>query len=227
MKNKIKNVKEFYNQFNFRDMVLGSNAGNPPVLLGEFFTEDINYIKEKLPQGKYVLEVGCGFGRLLKELSAVSSKVVGIDFSSFQLEQAEKELADIPSIELLLMDAAQMKFPDNMFDIVLCLNCSLGNMPGIVDKVLSEMVRVVKPGGLITIRVFENTEAVKEAQIQNYQRLGFTNIEDDGIAITTSEGFYSKRFTKNELLELCNKAGIKGGVNKDCSAGLLFTGLKS
>lgn len=221
----MKTVEEFYSNFNFQDMVLGDEAGEPPALLKEFFQKDIEYIQKMKKQEK-VLEVGCGFGRLLRELSKKSEKVVGIDFSDLQLDQAKINLADCKKVSLVKMKAENLGFQNDFFNTTICMNSSLGNMPGIEEKVLEEMVRVTKPKGTIVIRVFADSEEVKKAQFQNYQRLGMTNIKDDGRAVRTDEGFYSRRFKKEELINMFKTLGLEYKITKDCDAGYLVVAEK-
>ena len=216
-------VKEFYNSFNFQEMVLGNKAGKPPPLLQEFFQRDLDYIAEHFTAEKDVLEVGCGFGRLLPKLAERSKKVTGIDFSDLQIAQAQETARNLKNVSLLKMCAESLEFPPASFDISLCMNCSLGNMPDIEEKVVEEMIRVTKPGGEIVIRVFADTKEVREAQCQNYRRLGLTNIRDKGAAIVTGEGFYSRRFTESEMRALFQKTEITPAITHDCEAGYLIT----
>lgn len=217
----VQNIKDFYDKFSFADMVLGDSAGAPPKLLADFFQGDVTYIAKELPKGKEVLEVGCGFGRLLTGLSKVSKKVTGIDFSDLQLSEARKRVGHLFNVELHNMHAESLRFPDRAFDVAICLNSTLGNMPGIEAKVVSEMARVVRPGGLIAVRVFANTPEVKKAQFANYRRLNLTNIRDDGQVVTTDEGFYSRRFIREELLGLFLQAGLTPIITQDTEGGLL------
>ncbi len=214
-------VKDFYNSFNFREMVHGNLKGKPPILLQQFFELDLKYIHTNLEANKEVLEVGCGFGRLLPELSKLSRNVTGIDFSDLQLSQAQEIVANLKNVQLLKMRAESMAFRSESFALSLCMNCTLGNMPNIEKTVVEEMVRVTKSGGKVIIRIFADTEAVRLAQYENYNRLGLTNIRDNGSAITTDEGFYSRRFNKTELQELFKKTGLTPTITSDCEAGYL------
>src|SRR3954470_9166322 len=66
-----------------------------------------------------VLEVGVGTGINLA-LYPREAAVTGIDFSSSMLEKARERAArkDAAPVRLLQMDAADLKFADNSFDIV-------------------------------------------------------------------------------------------------------------
>jgi phosphatidylethanolamine/phosphatidyl-N-methylethanolamine N-methyltransferase len=101
-----------------------------------------------LQPGESVLEVGVGTGIGLSLYPAHCS-VMGIDFTESMLEQARERTAReaIPNVRLLQMDAADLKFADQSFDVVYApYLISVVSDP---VKVAREMRRVCRPGGLI------------------------------------------------------------------------------
>lgn len=220
-------VKKIYDSGIFDRMVGADKSIDvPPKILQRFFTGDIAYIKNRLHKNKVTLEVGCGFGRLLTHLSAVSKKVTGIDFCKSQIKKSGEMTKELANVKTKLMRAERMSFKNNSFDQALCLNNSLGNMPGIETRVIQEMKRVTKSGGKIIIRVFADNKAIKHAQHENYRRLGFTGIQNLGRAVVTDEGFYSRRFTRKDLRMLFKKAGLKPLLYKDGEIGYIAEATK-
>src|SRR5262245_62874279 len=69
--------------------------------------------------GDHVLEVGVGTG-INAALYPRDCHVTGIDLSASMLEKARERVArkDLRNVRLLEMDAADLKFSDNTFDIV-------------------------------------------------------------------------------------------------------------
>jgi phosphatidylethanolamine/phosphatidyl-N-methylethanolamine N-methyltransferase len=99
--------------------------------------------------GERVLEVGVGTGINLS-LYPRDCAVTGIDFSSSMLEKARERAArkDVPhSLRLVQMDAADLKFADDTFDIVYAPYL-ISVVPDPV-RVAQEMRRVCRPGGRI------------------------------------------------------------------------------
>jgi phosphatidylethanolamine/phosphatidyl-N-methylethanolamine N-methyltransferase len=98
--------------------------------------------------GERVLEVGVGTGINLA-LYPREATVTGIDFSSSMLEKARERAArkNAPPVRLLQMDAADLKFVDDSFDIVYAPYL-ISVVPDPV-KVAQEMRRVCRPGGRI------------------------------------------------------------------------------
>lgn len=98
--------------------------------------------------GERVLEVGVGTGINLSLYPKLCS-VTGIDFSGSMLEKARERAArkDMKNVRLLQMDAADLKFADDSFDIVYAPYL-ISVVPDPI-KVAQEMRRVCRPGGRI------------------------------------------------------------------------------
>ncbi len=91
-----------------------------------------------------VLEIGIGTGRNLRYYPP-GCFVTGIDNSEGMLEKAREKAANMRNVNLLLMDAEHMEFPENSFDYVV-ITFVLCTIPDPV-KALKEMRRVLKPSG--------------------------------------------------------------------------------
>ena len=95
-----------------------------------------------------VLEVGVGTGINLA-LYPRDAQITGIDFSASMLERARERMwkKELANARLLQMDAADLKFHDNSFDIVYAPYL-ISVVPDPV-QVAQEMRRVCRPGGRI------------------------------------------------------------------------------
>lgn len=100
--------------------------------------------------GQKVLEVGIGTG-INAVLYPKNCLVTGIDFSAAMLKKAGRRIAShgVKNVELMQMDAADMKFEDESFDIVYAPYV-ISVVPDPV-QVAREMHRVCRVGGYMVV----------------------------------------------------------------------------
>ena len=120
-----------------------------------------------LISGGKILDVATGSGEFINTLMKTLKDYhcfVGIDISKKDLESAKKRFRGKP-VKLMEMNAESLEFDDDYFDTV-SMAYSLHHLERI-DKVLSEMRRVLKPGGNLIIQeeFFDGTQ--NEAQKTN------------------------------------------------------------
>ena len=96
-------------------------------------------------RGERVLDLACGTGNLLLDLSAAGYHPVGLDLSPFMIRLARRKLLrnDI-AVPLLRGHARQLPFADAAFDSVVCTFPANFVM-------LDELARVLRPGGRAVI----------------------------------------------------------------------------
>lgn len=110
----------------------------------------------KLKKGDKVLDVGCGKGFLLYDLTQAvpGIEVYGIDISQYGIQHAKEEIRP----HLKVANATQLPFPDKYFDFVFSIN-TLHNLPCYdLEKALSEMERVGKKDKYLVVESFRNEE---------------------------------------------------------------------
>ncbi len=130
------------------------------------------------------LEVGCGEGRVARDLARRGHNVTAVDASLTLLRYARE--AD-PTGHYLVADGATLPFPDGAFDLVVAYNAlmDIADMPGAVR----EATRVLEPGGCFCICV---THPLNDAG-------GFDSTEPD--AAFTIHGSYLDSRPSNETFE--------------------------
>lgn len=108
-----------------------------------------------LADGERVLDVGCGTGSLTFALpkAANVSEIAAIDYSPVFVEEATRRNAD-PRITIQEADACALPFKDGYFDRALSL-LVLHFVPE-AGKAISEMRRVVRPGGVVAAAVWDH-----------------------------------------------------------------------
>jgi ArsR family transcriptional regulator len=102
-----------------------------------------------LPPEWTVADLGCGTGALTSELARCVARVVAVDQSAAMLRAARRRCEGQPNVELHRADLEALPVPDRSCDAALAL-LVLGWVPAL-DPVLAEVVRILKPGGRVTI----------------------------------------------------------------------------
>jgi phosphatidylethanolamine/phosphatidyl-N-methylethanolamine N-methyltransferase len=131
----------------------------------------------KVAPGDRVLEVGVGTGLCLP-LYPVNCDITAIDLSEPMLAKAAERVKELGlrNVKLLHMDAGNMQFADNSFDLVIAAYV----VTAVPDyrKLMEEMVRVSRPGArLIMLNHFTQDSpiiaAVEKAISPICTRIGF------------------------------------------------------
>ncbi len=92
--------------------------------------------------GKQALDVGCGVGYGTALLARTAARAVGIDISQKAVNEAFRLY---PAGEFLQMDAENMTFPDQSFDVIVSTE-NFEHLPN-QAKHVQELARVVRPDG--------------------------------------------------------------------------------
>jgi SAM-dependent methyltransferase len=125
-----------------------------------------------------VLEVGCGYGRMLKELRAgTDARLYGVDFSRSQL-QAGREYMAPAVVPLALADATSgLPFGDAAFDVVYTQGC-LMHVPPPADRAFrSELARVARRYIIHTEEFKDSVHVFAHDNEEHYRTLGYTRIK--------------------------------------------------
>jgi len=105
-------------------------------------------------EGSLVLDLGCGWGRVLKPVLDRKARAVGMDISAKMLELAHTHLKKHGHAPVLARgDGTSLPFKDNSFDAVYSLLVLQHLSKENGREVFREVHRVLKPGGVAYIRV--------------------------------------------------------------------------
>lgn len=107
------------------------------------------FLNSRDGEGLRILEVGCGTGsatRFLK-MTFPKAKVVATDLSEAYLRTARKSLEEFSGIDFMQAAGESLPFQDDYFDAIVSVFL-FHELPLAIRKdVLSEMARVLRPGG--------------------------------------------------------------------------------
>ena len=114
----------------------------------QYLEAEIQYVLDRIDGGT-ILELGCGYGRVLKRLADKADKVIGIDIAEASLKYAEEYLIGKSNVELHFMTARSIKFDDGTFDAVVGIQNAISALKIepkflaiFVDGTISSLVKV-------------------------------------------------------------------------------------
>lgn len=113
----------------------------------QYLDAEIDFIIARIEPGEKVLELGCGYGRVLVRLSAATDRVFGIDTSLASLQLADRIGAR--NFQLAVMNAVQTSFKPNSFDVTVCIQNGISAFKVDRRSLLLEAVRITRPGGKV------------------------------------------------------------------------------
>ena len=149
----------------------------------------------RLQPGEKVLDVGCGTGTLAlvaQERVGITGSVSGIDPSVPMIAHARRK-AERADLFLNFQPGVieQLAFPDQSFDVALCI-IVLHHMPDdLKSRGLAEMARVLKPGGRLLV-VDSDLHL-----LPSFEAAGFSQMETGGIPFF--RGRYDFALWRNRL----------------------------
>ncbi len=164
------------------------------------------YSKYHLGESQRVLDVGCGPGALLPELLAsTQGKVFGLDINLGSLILASDQF---PQGIFIQADAHHIPFPSQAIDIAVCHYLLLWvDQP---SRVLGEMSRVVRPGGMV-LALAEPDYGGRIDYPHDFIRLG--EIQRQSLLRQRADPLLGRKlaglFQKAGLLEI--ESGVLGG----------------
>lgn len=97
------------------------------------------------------IDVACGPGVISRATAARVGSVTGVDLTPAMIGEAERRAGEegIENVAFQLGDATALDFADGSFDGAIT-RLSLHHIPA-PDRVVAEMARVVRPGGLVVL----------------------------------------------------------------------------
>ncbi len=115
-----------------------------------------SYLASLVPQdAKRVLDVGCGLGRLTKELSRPNRHITGVDLSPEMIARAREKSSDAERFLFVCGDFLEQDFTSEQFDCVVSA-ATLHHMPTMIA--VPRMVELIRPGGRLIIHDIRSDE---------------------------------------------------------------------
>jgi tRNA (uracil-5-)-methyltransferase TRM9 len=182
------------------------------------FTWDIEILSQYVSDGDRILDLGCGNGRLLKVLRGRKMEYFGLDTSKKLIEIARREH---PQNRFEVGDILNLPYSDDFFNKVFVIR-TLHHIPSKEFRLqaLREARRVLKPGGLLVLTVWNVWGSKYKKNLLRVVKYGFLKIIGK-TKLDFSDAFipwwimgekvnrYFHFFTKKELKNLTEEVGLE------------------
>ena len=202
--------REFYNRF-----------GTQFSATRQRLQPGVKRILDLLQDDVSILDLGCGNGHFLREVSERGHKaaLLGVDFSLPLLRDAESA----PGVEFREVDLDQLSAVSGQLEVdngwdVITLFATLHHIPSTEIRldILKTVKRLLKPNGKFVLSNWQFLNSKKlTARIQPWSRVGLTDEDlDEGDYLldwrSGGEGLrYAHQFSVEELLGLAEQAGMR------------------
>lgn len=179
----------------------------------QYLDAEISFIRDNLTGNEKVLELGAGYGRIVKELASNCKSIVGIDISDENVTLGKEYLKDVPNAKIITMDVHKLIFNEK-FDVLLCLQNGLSAMKVTSPDLIKKILEMVVSGGKAYFSTY--SEKFWDYRVMWFKEqaekglLGELDLDKtkDGVIIC-KDGFKAITYTPKDLKMLADSSGYK------------------
>jgi 2-polyprenyl-6-hydroxyphenyl methylase/3-demethylubiquinone-9 3-methyltransferase len=190
-----------------------------PPRVRQYLEAEIRFLQYRLHPGDEVLELGCGYGRVMLELAPKVRRILGVDISEESLELGRKLAGSKPNVEYHEMDALELTFPNGTFDAVVCIQNGICAFHVNPEKLMLEALRATRRGGCAFFSSY--VEAFWPHRLEWFElqaRHGLVGEIDydqtgDGV-IVCKDGFRAGAMERQDFRSLCARLRLNAEITE-------------
>ena len=184
----------------------------------QYLDAEIDFVRKRLSGTERILELGAGYGRIMKALAGNCESITGIDISELSVNLGKEYLKDCVNCEILCMDAHDLTM-ERKFDAVLCLQNGLSSIKGAggASNLVSRAMSVLKDNGTAYFSGYSpkfwehRLEWFKEQADKGL--IGEIDLDETKNGnIVCKDGFRARTITYDEFTQLGQSTGCKFDV---------------
>jgi ubiquinone/menaquinone biosynthesis C-methylase UbiE len=202
-----------------------------PARIRQYLAAEIQFVVSQIQGSELVLELGCGYGRVMKEVSKSVDWMVGNDISKASLEFAQHYLEGSTNCDLCLMDASHMGFQSSTFDMVFCIQNGISAFKADTKKLLAESLRVTKDDGTILFATY--SPKIWDARLDWFRRQANLGLIGQIDAVQTCEGtivcedgFEATTVATDQFADLASEFGVITAIEEIDESSIFFKVIK-
>jgi SAM-dependent methyltransferase len=182
-----------------------------------YLRAEVDFVVSSVGGAGLVLELGCGYGRVMKRVSGFVGWVVGNDVSGESLDFARGYMEGCGNCSVFLMDACRMGFGSGVFDCVFCVQNGISAFGVDKGRLVGEAVRVTRDGGVVLFSSY--SPKVWEDRLEWFRKqseFGLVGeIDEDRTCdgtIVCKDGFKATTVGDDEFVELFGELGLDASI---------------
>lgn len=190
-----------------------------PKRVKQFLEAEIDFVLSRVNENTTVLDLGCGYGRVSSKLSSQAKKVVGIDISKENIDLAKGFCSSNDNCEFYVMNAVELEFEDDTFDLVICVQNGISAFKVSPEKLLREAIRVTKRDGIVLFSSYSEKfwhDRLKWFEIQAQEgligKIDYTRTKSG--TIHCLDGFKATTYSAKKFLELASNFKVKAQIHE-------------
>ena len=212
------NPEAYYQEKLSANKLLSCYEAAPP-RIKQYLDAEIKFLASQLKSKNQVLELGCGYGRVLKKVSQFIPQIIGNDISRISLELAMLHIGNYPNVAVFLMDASRMAFRPCTFDAIFCIQNGISAFGVNRKHLIAESVRVTKRNGIILFSSY--SPKIWKTRLEWFRRqsqLGLIGEIDEEMTrdgtIVCKDGFQASTISNSQFLELFSEFGLNVSITE-------------
>ena len=184
----------------------------------QYLDAEINFIRVNLKGNESVLELGAGYGRIMKELAPFAKVITGIDIAENSVNFGREYLKEFPNCALKVMDVNNLEF-DAKFDVVLCLQNGISAFKANDSKLIEMAVKILNKNGKAYFSSYS-------AKFWHFRLAWFQEQAEKGLLgaidvhqskegkIVCKDGFTATTYSENDLERLGKASGCEYDIHE-------------
>jgi len=192
-----------------------------PPRIRQYIDAEIEFVLNSSQSTDRILELGCGYGRVLRELRKVTPNIVGLDISLGSLLYGHMKT----EVQLAQMDARTTGFKDNSFDVVVCIQNGISAFKVNPVELVKESLRITVDGGKCLFSTYSDKiweERLSWFELQAKEKL-LGEIDREKTVrgtIVCKDGFVATTFSKDDFRRIANELEVSCEIKEVDSSSL-------
>lgn len=195
--------------------------------IARYLKAEIDCIISRVDKSFTVLELGAGYGRIMKELAPHVKRVDGIDIAESSVAFGQEYLKNTPNARLYHADAMSFAAGEK-YNAVICAQNGLSSIKGDPGCLIQKAVGLLEVGGTALFSTYSGKFwAYRLAWFQEQADKGLLGELDFAKSVNgkiiCKDGFTATSFTEQDLRSLGKRAGKPFSVEEVDRSSLFLT----